>query len=281
MGKGEKGNAAMSVPLLAVDIGNARMKIGAFGSFVGEGLPEPLRVLPLDGEQPDLDCLAAWLDGLAAEELSWHLASVNRPGATMIIDWLRKRRPDDRVTLLSAADLPLEVRLERPDMVGIDRLVDAVAVNRMREPGRAAVIVDVGTAVTVDLLASDGAFLGGSILPGLEISARAMHDFTDLLPLVDVSELSEPPPALGTATEEAMRSGLFWGTVGAIRELIERLGRVPLLREKQCGKEQSTSAGPQVFITGGAGAAIAELLGPDAHYVPHLTLAGIALAAAR
>ena len=98
-------------------------------------------------------------------------------------------------------------------MVGIDRLVDAVAVNRLREPGRAAVIVDVGTAITVDLVAADGAFLGGSILPGLAMSARAMHEFTDLLPLVDVSELSEPPPALGTATEEAMRSGLFWGTV--------------------------------------------------------------------
>ncbi len=200
--------------------------------------------------------------------MSWHLASVNRPGASRLIDWLRKRRPHDSLTLLSAADLPLEVRLERPDMVGIDRLVDAVAVNRLREPGRSAVIVDVGTAITVDLVAADGAFCGGSILPGLQISARALHEFTDLLPLVDVSELSEPPPALGASTETAMQSGLFWGTVGAIRQLIEQLGR-------------DQSARPQIFLTGGAAAPVADLLGPNARYLPHLTLAGIALAVAR
>jgi type III pantothenate kinase len=249
---------------LAVDIGNARMKIGVFGPFVGNTLPEPIRTLPLNGERPEFDSIGSWLDDLAGEKLSWFLASVNRAGASRLIDWLRRHRPDDAVTLLSAGDLPVVVRLDRPDMAGIDRLVDAVAVNRLRDPGLAAVIVDVGTAITVDLVTADGAFLGGSILPGLEMSARALHEFTDLLPLIDISELSERPPALGTATEEAMRSGLFWGTVGAIRQLIEQLGR-------EAGDH------PQVFLTGGAGAAVAELLGPDARYVPHLTLVGIAL----
>jgi type III pantothenate kinase len=182
------------------------------------------------------------------------------------------------VTLLSSADLPLVVRLERPDMVGIDRLVDAVAVNRLREPDRPAVIVDVGTAITVDLVSADGAFLGGSILPGLAMSARALNEFTDLLPLIDVAELADPPPALGTSTESAMQSGLFWGAVGAIRELIDQLVVVPLLRQKQCNEEKYPNARPQVFLTGGAGATVAELLGPDAQYVPHLTLAGIVLA---
>jgi type III pantothenate kinase len=249
---------------LAVDIGNARMKIGVFDTSIVDALPEPIRTLPLNGDAPEFDSIESWLDDLAGEKLPWFLASVNRAGASRLIDWVREHRPDDAVTLLSAGDLPLVVRLERPDMAGIDRLVDAVAVNRLREPGRAAVIVDVGTAITVDLVAADGAFLGGSILPGLAISARALNEFTDLLPLVDVSELSEPPPALGTATEAAMQSGLFWGTVGAIRQLIEQLGR-------EAGDH------PQVFLTGGAGAAVAELLGPDARYVPHLTLAGIAL----
>jgi type III pantothenate kinase len=254
----------MSFPLLAVDIGNARMKIGAFGASVGDAFPEPIRTLPLDGDAPDFDSIAAWLDVLAAEKLSWLLASVNRTGASRLINWVRERRPDDCVTLLSAADLPLVVRLDRPDMAGIDRLVDAVAVNRLRDPDRAAVIVDVGTAITVDLVAADGAFLGGAILPGLAISARALHEFTDLLPPVDVAELSEPPPALGTATEAAMRSGLFWGAVGAIRQLIDELGR-------------DAGAPPQVFLTGGAGAAVAQLLAANAQYIGHLTLSGIAL----
>jgi type III pantothenate kinase len=254
----------MSFPLITVDVGNARMKIGVFDRVIGCTLPQPARTLPLDGDEPRFDAIVPWLDDLAAGKLSWILASVNRPGATVLIDWLNAHRPDDAVTLLSAADLPLEVRLDRPDMAGIDRLVDAVAVNRIREPGRAAVIVDVGTAVTVDLVAPDGAFLGGAILPGLKISARALHEFTDLLPLVDVSELKEPPPALGASTEAAMRSGLFWGAVGAIRQLIERLG-------------SESGDNPQIFLTGGAAPAVADLLGSNARYVPNLTLAGIAL----
>ena len=201
--------------------------------------------------------------------LHWWIASVNRPAATRLIDWLSQHRPDDRITLLAADDLPLEVRLEHPDMVGIDRLVDAVAVNRLRDAGRPAVIVDVGTAITVDLLSAEGVFLGGAILPGIQMSARALHEFTDLLPPIDVSELTVPPPALGTATVPAMESGLFWGTVGAIRQLTERLGEAA----------SGCHTPPQVFLTGGAAAGVADLLGPNARYVPSLTLGGIALAA--
>jgi len=280
-----------SLPLLAVDIGNARIKIGLFRQLTGEGLPEPEQILPLEGERPSFEQIGAWLaeispavythqhaplptnlrsvpgegQGVRAE-LPWFIASVNRPGATRLIDWLGVNRPEDCVTLLSAGDLPLQVRLERPDMVGIDRLVDAVAVNRLRKPNVPAVIVDVGSAITVDLLSPDGVFLGGTILPGLAMSARALHEFTDLLPLIETADLHEPPPVLGTCTEEALRSGLFWGAVGAIRQLIEELGR-------QAGAE------PQVFLTGGAGVTVAKLLGPDTRHVPHLTLAGIALSA--
>ena len=92
------------------------------------------------------------------------------------------------------------VQLERPDMVGIDRLWTPWPPIACATPGRPAVVVDVGSAITVDLVSADGAFLGGAILPGIGMSARALHEFTDLLPLVDVSELTAPPPALGTAT---------------------------------------------------------------------------------
>jgi type III pantothenate kinase len=101
-------------------------------------------------------------------------------------------------------------------------------------------------------------------LPGIGLSARALHEFTDLLPLIDVSELIEPPSALGTDTEAAMRSGLFWGAIGAIRQLVEQLGR-------------QVNDTPEIFLTGGAAPAVAQLLGSHARYVPHLTLAGIAL----
>jgi type III pantothenate kinase len=254
---------------IAVDIGNARIKLGRFAGRCATGLPEPTSTLPLVGNTPALDAIADWLGADGHRRWRWWIASVNRPAASGLIDWLSEFRPGDRITMLAADDLPLEVRLERPDMVGIDRLVDAVAVNRLRAADRPAVIVDVGTAITVDLLSAKGAFLGGAILPGIEMSARALHTFTDLLPLVDATELSTPPSALGTETVAAMQSGLFWGAVGAIRQLIEQL-------PKAAG---DCVAQPQVFLTGGAGVSVAELLGPNVRYVPNLTLAGIALAA--
>ena len=153
----------------------------------------------------------------------WHIGSVNRPAASRLIDWLRDHRAADEIVLVTSGDLPLEVKLPRPDMVGVDRLLDGFAANRLRSPGRPAVVVDVGSAITVDLVDAAGAFLGGAILPGIAMSARALHEFTDLLPQIDMAELAEPPPALGTVTVAAMRSGLFWGAVGAVRQLVEQL----------------------------------------------------------
>jgi len=256
-------------PFIAVDVGNARTKLGWFPVDGGDALPEPQRTLQLD-DAAELARLGGWLEGAEAAaaqaELAWWIGSVNRPMAARLVDWLREHRPHDPVTLLAADDLALVVRLQRPDMVGVDRLINAVAANRIRRPDRAAVVIDVGTAITVDLVSADGAFLGGAIVPGIGMSARAFHQFTDLLPLIEMAELATPPPALGTSTVPAMRSGLFWGAVGAIRELIAQLSR-------------GLDAEPDVLLSGGAAPTVAELLGRSAQHVPHLTLAGIALTA--
>ncbi|MEN6451724.1 MAG: type III pantothenate kinase [Thermoguttaceae bacterium] len=259
-----------------MDIGNARIKLGLFDREHGAAMPEPLATLSLMGDAPNdatnPDEIASWLeeiDPLHAckhAPYDWSIASVNRPAAARLIDWLREHRPADRVRLLCNADVPLEVRLPQPELVGIDRLVNAVAVNRLRQPDAAAIVVDVGTAITVDLLSADAAFLGGAILPGMAMSARALNEFTDRLPVVDVSKLTAPP-AVGAATVSAIESGVFWAAVGAIRELVRQMSDGQNLVE--------------VFITGGAGAAVMRELGPNVRYVPHLTLSGIALAAAR
>jgi len=249
---------------VAADVGNARIKLGLFDAGVALALPEPLRTLPLVGDRPALDDILPWLADSADAALAWRIASVNRPAASRLLDWIETHRPADRVVLLASGDLPLVVGLPRPDMVGIDRLVDAVAVNRLREPNRPAAIVDVGSAITVDWVSADGVFRGGAILPGIQMSARALCEFTDLLPLVSGADLDGPPPAVGRDTESAIASGLFWGAVGAIRQLVDQMGG---------------EARPQIFLPGGAGAAVAELLDAEARHVPHLTLAGIALAA--
>jgi type III pantothenate kinase len=255
-------------PLVAVDVGNSRIK---FGWFEGDetadpfGLPSPVKTFELGPEAGELDRLSAWLEDGAAGSISWWIGSVQRSASSRLVDWLRARDVE-RITLLASVDLPLEVRLPRPDMVGIDRLLGAVAANHLRAPDQPAVVVDLGTAVTVDLVSADGAFLGGAILPGIGLSARALHEFTDLLPAMEMQSLAEPPPALGTNTIEAMRSGIYWGAIGGVRHLLD------LLRE-------TVGQTPAVFLTGGAAPVVAPLIAPGARYVPHLVLAGIALTA--
>ncbi len=251
-------------PLIAVDVGNSRLKFGRFDTADGQALPRPTSTFDL-APGGSFDEVFAWLSEDQPQDFAWRIGSVNRRGATRLVDWLRQHGATTQTTLLASFDLPLSIRLERPDAVGMDRLLSAVAANRLRPPQRPAIVVDLGTAVTVDLISAEGEFLGGAILPGIGMSARAMHEFTDLLPRIDMSALGEPPAALGKTTVEAMTSGLYWGAVGGARCLIENY-------------RKTLDMDPQVILTGGAASCVAGLLSESALFEPHLTLAGIALA---
>lgn len=188
------------------------------------------------------------------EPWNWAIASVNRPSTTRLVEWIRCHRPSDSIFLLAATDLPIPVGLPSPDRVGIDRLLDAVAANALRHPDHVAVVVDAGSAITVDLVSSEGVFCGGAILPGMQMSARAMYQFTDMLPLLETSEMLEHIPAVGRTTEHAMRSGLFWGTVGAIREMVYRMS------EESAQLEGVSELGVDLFLTGGMGSVAGAFL---------------------
>jgi type III pantothenate kinase len=253
-----------SKPLIAVDIGNTRLKLGYFAPEGSRGsLPEPSRTLSIGIAH--LDSIGPWLAPTRVSDCRWLVGSVQRQYTTQLLGWLRAHDPVPTVTLLKADDLPLRLAVPRPAAVGIDRLLGAVGANALRAPGRPAVVVDLGTAITVDRIGPDGAFEGGAIFPGIGMAARALHEFTDLLPLVDMTELAEPPPPLGTDTDAALRSGLFWGAVGGIRELAARL---------------SADDQALVFLTGGAAPQVAHLIATQVRYVAHLVLGGIALTAA-
>ena len=255
-------------PLAAIDVGNSRVKFAVYDKKVsGTSIPElaPDTFFEFDPRDGGWERFASRLETLGTAPAAWWIGSVERRVAARLIELLRDRnlRP---ISLVTSVDLPLVVDLPRPDMVGIDRLLGAVAANRLRTAGRPAVVVGMGTAVTINLIGPDGAFRGGAILPGIGMSARALHAFTDMLPLIDMHALTEPPPAVGDATIPAMTSGLFWGAVGGVRQLIELFGR-------HVGGE------PEVFLTGGAAPSVAKLFGEKARYEPTLVLDGIALAA--
>lgn len=257
--------ATKRLPLVAVDVGNSRVKFGLFDSLAANAdqLPTPSRTLELAPQHDSFDRIVEWLGAERLPLVPWWIGSVQRSVASKLIVWLRDRGVD-RITLLAASDLPLTVELPRPDMVGIDRLLAALAANRVRPQNTPVVVVSLGTAITVNLISATGAFRGGAILPGIGTSARAMHEFTDLLPLIDMHALDEPPPALGSDTISAMTSGLYWGAIGGVRHLIE------LLAQQETGR-------PQVVLTGGAAPRVARLIDPQARYERNLVLAGIAL----
>lgn len=255
-------------PLIAVDVGNSRTKLGFFDTApAGNELPVPAATLDLTGSTWSTDVLRAWLG--ARPDANWQMASVNRPAAQRLEAAVVEIFPDASCKRVVWSDLPLAVNVPHPERVGIDRLLGAVAANRLRHPGRAAVVIHVGTAITANLVARDGAFVGGAILPGIALSAQALHDHTDLLPRIEMAELAEAPPVVGVATESAIASGLFWGAVGAMRELAARLSAAGT----------TPAADAEIILTGGAAASVAQLLGPTVRHEPHLVLAGIAAAA--
>jgi type III pantothenate kinase len=257
-------SADKNLPLVSVDIGNSRTKLGLFKGAC-QGLPVPEQTLVLDSGWTAAD-LAGWLERGFIGPVCWRIASVNRTGTVRLTGWLAGR-PADRVQLLSVADYPLPVEVDEPDKVGMDRLASALGASVLKAADRSAIVVDLGSAITVDLVSPAGAFCGGAILPGIAMAAKALHQFTDLLPLEPMSELNEPPAALGKTTSACLRAGLYWGAIGAVRELVERLSE--------------SNPNFELFVTGGAAAAAARLLfdsaGQPAQLVPHLTLAGIAL----
>ena len=132
-----------------------------------------------------------------------------------------------------------------------------------------AIVVDFGTATTFDVVARDGAYLGGAIAPGLELGLEALAARTARLPRI---ELRMPDRAIGTDTESAMRSGAIHGYIGLARELLDRL-RAELAATE--GVEPSTV---RTVVTGGLAAQpwVAEIPGIDAVDVD-LTLKGLAI----
>jgi type III pantothenate kinase len=242
-------------PNVVVDVGNTRIKWGLCG---GGAVTKAASLAPDDP--------ASWERQLAEWRLSapttWVLAGVHPARRDALADWLRRGK--HKVTVLEQArDLPLRVALEQPDWAGIDRLVNAVAANFRRRPKTAAALVDAGSAVTVDFVDAEGVFRGGAIFPGLRLMAQALHNYTALLPLIEVHEPGSP---IGRSTTSAMQWGVFWAVLGGIEALVGQMSRV-------------AADGMDVFFTGGDAAVLAAHAHGKPQVWPTMTLEGIRLAA--
>jgi type III pantothenate kinase len=116
------------------------------------------------------------------------------------------------------ARLGIDVRIDKPSEAGADRLVNAIGAH-VEYPGE-LIVIDSGTATTFDVIAADGAFEGGVIAPGINLSMEALHSAAAKLPRVAIQK---PQRIVGTDTVGAMQSGVFWGYIGLIEGLVERI----------------------------------------------------------
>lgn len=114
--------------------------------------------------------------------------------------------------------LPADPRVDEGTQVGPDRLVNAAGA--FDRHGGDLIVVDFGTATTFDVVADDGAYVGGVIAPGVNLSLEALHAAAAALPHVDITK---PQKVVGTNTVECMQSGVFWGYIGLVREICDRI----------------------------------------------------------
>ena len=263
--------------VLLADVGNSRIKfaavVGAGGAPGGRraGLPTIRHRQEIDIRGRRTNLLRQWLALAAPGPAVILVASVHDAAAAVLEMALAEESATGRRPLrqrrIGHADLPWPPVLAEPPRVGIDRLAAAAAAAVVKPEAEGAIIVDCGTAATVDMVAADGRFLGGAILPGPTLMARALAQGTSKLPEVRALEHFDPPALPGRNTREAIAAGIGWGMRGAIAELVAR-GRLVL--------------GPSapVILTGGWSRAILPAV-PGATEMPDLVLLGIALAAER
>lgn len=245
--------------VLVVDVGNTRTHFGVAvgGTVSATATVATAEIAALERAAP------AFVEAVRkAAPQAAAFVSV-RPAAD---DALRKfvRRLTRLTPVRLGVDRPIPIanRTDEPEMVGHDRLVNALAAHA--RTGGACVVVDAGSSVTVDVVAADGAFLGGAIAPGVGLQAQILHDRCAQLPLVDAAV---PDRAIGGNTVSAMQSGLHWGAVGAAQRIVAAV-------------RAEAPAPHALVLTGGDAARLAPHL-PGAFLAPTLTLEGVALACGR
>jgi type III pantothenate kinase len=240
----------MSGPVV-VDVGNTRIKWGLCSSE---------QVWSFAALPPD-DANAwqkQWDEWKLLPHQTWIVSGVHPVRRDALVAWLKGRSETVHV-LTSHKQLPIEVQADPPESVGIDRLLNAVAANLRRPANVAAILVDAGSAVTVDYVDPLGVFRGGAIFPGFRLMATSLHDYTALLPIVDLDQAALPP---GLGTVPAIQAGVLHAVVGGIERLIlEYSHRFPTAFE--------------IFLTGGDAEHLTHKLHRQHHVWPEMTLEGI------
>jgi type III pantothenate kinase len=250
----------MEINLVVLNVGNTRL---AVGSFVAGELSGVTRIANDKRASWEEEITAAWKRVEGRENAAIVAAGVNPPMERALDDAVASAASRRVVWVGKNLDLPIKVLTDAPEQTGVDRVLNVAAA--YEQVGNACVVVDAGTAITIDCCNDQGEFLGGAIAPGLRLQLESLHEKTAVLPALKVSEFAVPQVHFGRNTREAILQGVYHGIRGMVKELVENfatdLGRWP---------EIIAAGGDAQLLFGGW-----ELI----HAIsPDLTLYGIALA---
>jgi len=245
--------------LLVLDIGNTKTGIGVYheGQWVADWRITTHIHYLADEYAMLLKSLLAEAD-LSFESIDGSVMASVVPPLSSVFQELSQRYMGRRALVVGhGVETGVDIRIDNPAETGADRVANTAAVQHLY--GGPAIVIDLGTATTFDVVSERGEYVGGAIAPGLGISAEALVGSTAQLPKV---ELCLPSRAIGRSTVAAMQSGLVIGYVGLVKELVERL-------------KEELGGTPKVIATGG----MAELVSEWTHVIdivnPRLTLEGI------
>ena len=251
--------------LLVIDAGNTNVVVAVHDGAIWRGSWR----IRTDAQRTS-DEYAVWLltllerSGLDPEQLSGAVIGTVVPAALYHLrrlcrDWFSIEPLIARASL----DWGFDIRVDNPEEVGADRLVNALAGHRRF--GGPLIVVDFGTATTFDIVEHDGAYLGGVIAPGVNLSIEALHHAAARLPRIGIGR---PQAVIGRSTVPAMQSGIYWGYVGLIEGLVARI-------KAEYGNPM------KVIATGGLAPLFAEGTLVIEKIEPDLTLDGLRMLAER
>jgi type III pantothenate kinase len=247
----------MDINLMVVNVGNSRLSVGV---FIGGELAYSTRASMAQKADWPGRIAAAWSHLSDSPQAEVAGASVNPQMIEVVEQIVQQETSRPMQWIGREVDLPIPVLTEPPGQTGVDRVLNIAAAYEQMQ--KACVVVDAGTAITVDVCNEKGEFIGGAIAAGVRMMLDSLHEKTAALPRVEAAAPVEP---FGRSTEEALRHGVYHGVRGMVKELVENY---------------ATELGdwPEIIATGGDAAMLFEGWELIHAIAPDLTLYGIALA---
>lgn len=259
---------------LCIDIGNTRTHLGLWREaqvVANESMPTPKR----EGSRREAssDARERFLASILAVSMG---ESVEGAAFCSVVPSLREALVEairdygvKEVFQLTWESCPIPIQYPKPEEIGQDRLAVAVAAHYLGSPP--ALVMDVGTAVTFDVITRAG-YEGGIIAPGLDLMSRYLHEQTALLPSVDASDFHLEGEPIGKSTVEAMKLGCLWGFRGMMQEIQDSLVRY---------LEEREGHAVTLYATGGSVPYLPKEWLARVIVRPHMILEGLATAATR